>query len=72
VREALDITDRYAADQKLDLSGQYIVSASLRVEGGNVRHWLVQWSLKNGRPKGTQYNLKIFMDGTVVPAPADK
>jgi hypothetical protein len=72
VREALDITDRYTADKKLDLSGQYIVSVSLQVESRNGRYWFVQWSVKNGRPKGTQYNLKIFMDGTVAPAPADK
>jgi hypothetical protein len=71
ITEALGAAQSYVRTQGVDVSGQYIHSVRLNHDEGSTRqgyYWHVQWAWSAPRTGG-EYSLRIYTDGTIVPAP---
>jgi hypothetical protein len=71
VCEALYIGERYANENKVDVSGQHVHSVQLQYDDGTRKrgyYWRIQW-MWSAPKMGGEYGLRIYMDGAVLPEP---
>ncbi|MFH1145175.1 MAG: hypothetical protein V1774_11580 [Candidatus Eisenbacteria bacterium] len=66
---ALEIGETYLARERIDLTGQYLHSISLRYdERARLLYWHLQWMWAQPR-LGGEFGLRVTMNGDVIPAP---
>jgi hypothetical protein len=69
LRRAMDLAEAYIAGNRIDLSRQYLRSASLHYDSGIKKrghYWHFQWAWRSPAIGG-EYGLRVYMDGTILP-----
>ena len=69
LRRAMDLAEAYIAGNRIDLSRQYLRSASLHYDSGIKKrghYWHFQWAWRSPA-MGGEYGLRVYMDGTILP-----